>query len=215
MATFLRSFLIGFTAAATIGPMALLTIQRTLKHGWRVGVASGVGVALADGLYGLVGALGLTAITHLLLDNQMILRVVGGGVLVYLGVKAFTAKPAATDGVGESGQNSAGLWGALSSIFLLTLSNPMTILFFSAVYAGLGTGEAEGLASAIRESALLFPLGVFAGSFTWWVLLTGLISALRSRFRPTQLVWLNRTSGFLIAAFGMWVIVRGLLSANV
>lgn len=211
MGLFLRSFLIGFTAAATIGPIALLVIQRTLRRGWRVGVASGVGVALADGFYGLVGALGLTAVTHLLLDNQMILRVAGGVVLVYLGVKAFSPKPAGSAAAGESGQNTGNIFGVISSIFLLTLSNPMTILFFSAVYAGLGTGGEEALARVIRESALFFPVGVFAGSFTWWLLLASLISALRNRFQPAQLAWINRASSLLIAGFGIWVILQGVL----
>ncbi|MCB2178773.1 LysE family translocator [bacterium] len=211
MELFLRSFLIGFTAAAAIGPIALLVIQRTLKHGWRVGATSGIGVALADAIYGLVGALGLTAITHLLLDNQMILRVVGGGVLVYLGIRAFLAQ--IEDATAEqTAQNPGGFFGTVSSIFLLTLSNPMTILFFSAVYAGLGSGEGGSLAGEIKESALFFPLGIFSGSFTWWMLLTVLVSALRSRFRPAQLVWLNRASGFVIAGFGVWIILHGMIS---
>lgn len=211
MELFFHSFLIGFTAAAAIGPIALLVIQRTLKHSWRVGVTSGVGVALADAFYGLVGALGLTAITRLLLDNQLVLRLAGGLVLVYLGVKAFLTNTAETALASETAQNPGGFFGTVSSIFLLTLSNPMTILFFSAVYVGLGTGESGALSSTLEDSALFFPLGVFWGSFIWWVLLTGLVSALRSRFRPAQLVWLNRGSGFLIAGFGVWVTVQGLI----
>lgn len=210
MYLFLSSYLIGFTAAFSLGPIAVLCIQRTLKHGWRRGVASGFGVALADGAYGLLGALGLSAVTSVLVENQVVLQVGGGLVLVYLGVKAFFGKSDVSVEAEESGQKPGSLLSAGCSIFLLTLSNPMTILFFSAVYAGV-TISGNGVVSDLFGNALLFPLGVTAGSFTWWVILASLVSALRTRFRPAQLVWLNRVSGVLIAGFGVWVIWQGII----
>jgi threonine/homoserine/homoserine lactone efflux protein len=205
LSLFFQTYGIGFVAAATLGPIALVVIQRTLKQGWRVGVASGVGVALADGLFGLAGALGLAALTSLVIENQLWIRLVGGGILIYIGAKAFfiAKQPEALpeEGIAPS---SSSLAGAAGSIFLLTLTNPMTIMFFSAVYAGLVMGDAVP-AKLGWVGLVSFSVGVFAGSFTWWVLLSSLVSAARQRFQLDKIAWLNRASGLLIAGFGLWV----------
>jgi threonine/homoserine/homoserine lactone efflux protein len=202
-----QSTLIGFTAAATLGPIALLVIQRTLKDGWRIGMASGLGVALADGVYGLAGALGIAALTSLLVEHQAALRVVGGLALVYLGLKAAFTKLTPQPEAPHARPDPRTWLGATGSIFLLTLSNPMTILFFSAVFAGIGSQGAV-LPGALTAGPGWFALGVFAGSFSWWVILSGVVSGLRARFRVDQLAWLNRISGLAIAAFGIWVLIQ-------
>ena len=208
----MQSYLLGFAAAAALGPIAVLVIQRTLRDGWRVGAISGLGVALADGVYGLVGALGLTAITSLLLDNQMILRVGGGLVLIYLGVKALFSRVEIEIQTAGTSAKPAGYLGSLTSIFLLTLSNPMTIMFFSAVYAGLAVGDGTFSADALGGAGFaLFALGIWGGSFSWWLVLVSVVTAVRSRFKPAQLVWLNRASGLVIAGFGLWVLVQGVV----
>lgn len=201
-----QGFVIGFTAAAAIGPIAILLIQRTLARGWRYGAVSGVGVALADGLYGLIGGLGLTVITEFLIGQQNLLRVAGGMVLVYLGVKACLSKQA-PEAVEEREVGVGGYFGALVSMFLLTLSNAVTILFFAAVYAGLGAG---GISPAPGDAAL-FALGVFSGSLSWWVILSTIVNTLRRRFKPEGLAWLNKLSGLVIAGFGVWVLAGAVL----
>lgn len=208
-ALFFKSFLIGFTAAATLGPIALVTIQRTLRQGRGVGLATGVGVALADGIYGLVGALGLSALTQLLLEYQQVLALAGGGVLVLMGIRAFRSSIDLSQAVHSSGRQSQGWLGAAASIFLLTLSNPVTIMFFSAVYAGLMVSE-TGLIHSTPAGSGLFALGVLAGSFSWWVILVSILSAMRQRFQLHQLGWLNKVSGMVIAGFGVWVLLQQL-----
>ncbi|MGD2027274.1 MAG: LysE family translocator [Anaerolineales bacterium] len=207
IALFLNSYLIGFAAAATLGPIAMLLIQRTLRCGRRVGMVSGVGVALADALYGLVGALGLTALTRILTEHQALVRVIGGGVLVFIGLRSLISRLAFGDGEEIEGQVPTGLWGALFSIFLLTLSNPMTILYFSAVYAGLAA-VGGGASSSGMTGAGLFPLGVFTGSLSWWMILASLVAKLRGRFRVAQLIWLHRAGGVVIAGFGIWILFQ-------
>lgn len=203
-----KGFLIGFTAAAALGPIAVLVIHRTLKSGWWTGAASGVGVALADGLYGLAGALGLNMLTSVLIGQQHILRLVGGVVLIYLGGKAFRVKAGALIEPEESKAAPRGLLAAAGSIFLLTLTNPMTIIFFSAVYAGISTGTAASL----RTEAAVFAASVFFGSLSWWLILSGGVSFFRSRFSLQQLGWLNKASGLAIAGFGIWILVGLVLS---
>lgn len=203
-----QGFLIGFTAASALGPIAVLVIHRTLRSGWWKGAASGVGVALADGLYGLAGALGLNFLTSVLIGQQHILRLAGGVVLIYLGIKAFRVKAGALMESEESKTAPKGLLAAGGSIFLLTLTNPMTMIFFSAVYAGISTGSAASL----RIEAAVFAVGVFFGSLSWWLSLSAGISLFRSRFSLQQLGWLNKASGLVITGFGIWILVGMVLS---
>lgn len=196
-----QGLVIGFTAAVALGPIAMLVIQRTLRRGWAYGAASGAGVALADGVYGLVGGLGLTAVTEALLGHQTALRAVGGGVLVYLGLKTLLS-PVEAAGTAEE-KATGGFLGAVASIFLLTLSNPVTILFFAAVYAGLSLQGAEPSAG----QAAGFSLGVLAGSLVWWLILVSGVEVLRERFKAERLTWLNRLTGVVIAGFGVWILL--------
>lgn len=196
----LKAIGIGFTVAAVVGPIGLLCVQRTLQRGWKYGMLSGLGVASGDALYGLIGGLGLSIITNFLVGQQLWLRLIGGAVLVYLGVKALMS-PRQIQAAEETDASAGGLLSAYTSIFLLTLSNPMTIIFFAGVYASLGElGLQSGTAHAIS-----FALGIFFGSIGWWLLLVTSVSALRSRFKPEMLGSLNRLTGLVIAGFGIWV----------
>jgi threonine/homoserine/homoserine lactone efflux protein len=201
-ATFLaRGLAVGFTIAAAVGPISLLTIRRTLAHGRVYGLASGMGVALADASYGGIAAFGLTAITAVLVGARSALAVIGGGFLVALGIRTMLA-PVPTRAVEIV--ERPGLVGAFLSIYGLTMTNPMTILSFGAIFAGLGLAGGSG-----AEAALL-TLGVFLGSAGWWVLLTTLVGALRERITPRVMTWINRLSGAALVGFGVVALVVGL-----
>ncbi|KRT77178.1 MAG: putative threonine efflux protein [Armatimonadetes bacterium CSP1-3] len=193
--TLIRGLIIGFSIAAPVGPIGLLCIRRTLADGRVAGFVSGLGAATADGFYGAVAAFGLTIISHALIEDRVWLRLVGGAFLCYLGVRTFLAKPAPQAAAGEGMQ----LAGAYISTFLLTLTNPLTILSFAAVFAGLGLGSAQ----RDYASAVVLVLGVFAGSALWWLTLSTGVGLLRTRVGPRLLVWVNRISGTIIAAFGV------------
>ncbi len=194
--TFLiRGVIIGFSIAAPVGPIGVLCIRRTLAEGRPVGFASGLGAATADALYGCVAGLGLTFISDLLVRQQSWLRLIGGLFLCYLGLKTLLAKPAERAATAPG----VGLAGAYGSTFLLTLTNPLTILSFAAVFAGLGlAGTAANYATALTLVA-----GVFLGSALWWLLLSGGVSLVRERFNARGLLWVNRVSGLIIVAFGL------------
>src|SRR6266705_458537 len=132
----LRGVAIGFSIAAPVGPIGVLCIRRTLAQGRLCGFVTGLGAATADAVYGCIAGFGLTAVSNLLVSQQTWLRLLGGLFLCYLGGKPFFDKP-----VEKSALSSGGaVTGAYASPFVLTLTNPMTILSFAAVFAGLGLG---------------------------------------------------------------------------
>jgi threonine/homoserine/homoserine lactone efflux protein len=193
---FLKGIMIGFVIAAPVGPIGVLCARRTLMHGRRAGFFSGMGAATADSLYGFVAAFGLTFISDLLVDHQTVLRLIGGAILVFLGVKAFAAKPVKKSELPRSARHYAGMY---SSTFFLTLTNPMTIFSFAAVFAGFGLAGAKG--SALSSGILV--LGVFLGSALWWLFLVALFSLYGRRFQSHELVCVNRIAGAIITASGI------------
>ena len=196
---FLRGCLIGFSIAAPVGPIGVLCIRRTLAEGWVFGVVSGLGAATADALYGCIAGFGLTFISGALVSHQTGLRLVGGIFLCYLGVRTLLARAAEQAATDRGG----GLLRAYASTFFLTLTNPVTILAFAAIFAGLGLAEASGG----YASAGLLVLGVFLGSASWWLLLCSVVGAFRTRFKPSGLLWVNRISGLIILGFGAYALI--------
>ena len=191
---FLKSLLFGFLLAATVGPMWLLCFRRTFEHGALAGFVSGMGIAVADGLYGAVAAFGLTAISGLLLKYSFWIGVVGGAFLLYLGVRTLLSRP----DLELSKANPAGLLQNFLSTLGLTLANPPTILAFAAIFAGLG------LVSSDYSTAALIVLGVFLGSASWWMILTAGAGWLRGRIGPGLIRAINIVSGVSILGFAIW-----------
>lgn len=203
---FAQGLLLGFSIAAPVGPIGLLCIQRTLERGRRHGFASGLGAASADTLYGLIAALGLSAITSLLLSLQTWLQLGGGLFLLYFGLKMARTVPASREACAA---NPASLLGAYVSVFLLTLANPVTILAFVALFAGLGLGNAV---AAGYMAAFSLVAGVFFGSAAWWLLLSQVAGWLRHRLEPATVRLINLISGLCVCALGLWALGSLLLS---
>jgi threonine/homoserine/homoserine lactone efflux protein len=194
---FLRGLAIGFSIAAPVGPIGVLCIRRTLADGRASGLVSGLGAATADALYGCVAGFGLTFISNTLISQQVWLRLIGGAFLCYLGLKTFLARSAEQAATAKA--NS--LVAAYVSTLFLTLTNPMTILSFAAIFAGLGG------ASGNYVSALVLVLGVFVGSALWWLTLSTGVSLFRTKFTPHGLRWVNRVSGLVITTFGLFALL--------
>lgn len=186
--------IIGLSVAAPIGPIGVLCIQRTLRHGWRSGLASGLGAATADGLYAVVAAFGITVVAGTLVGFLSLLQVLGGILLIGLGIQVWFTRPA---GMSVT-PGTSGLARDYSTTLFLTLANPMTVLSFAAIFAALGTSPGgDAFSSAITV------LGVIAGSTAWWVILTGVIATFRSGMNDRLVTLVNRASGVLIIMFGV------------
>jgi threonine/homoserine/homoserine lactone efflux protein len=197
-----RGFVLGFTIAAAVGPISLLVIRRTLSEGRVVGLVSGLGVATADATYGAIAAFGLGAITQVLVEARHILGLVGGLFLLWLAWRTARAEPHDPASVRP---RRGGLAAAYASILGLTLTNPMTILSFAALFAGLGVTSGE------PGGAALVTLGVALGSGTWWVVLTSVASVLRTRITTTWVRRINVASGVVIGAFAVVAIGSAVL----
>lgn len=198
----LRGMVIGFAIAAPVGPVGVLCIRRTLTDGRVFGFVSGLGAASADAVYGSLAALGLTFISTFLIEGESCLHTLGGVFLVVLGVKIFLERPAE----GAAPVRGSRLLSSYASTFLLTLTNPTTILSFAAIFAGLGAGtETDGYLSAA-----LLVLGVFLGSALWWLLLSVGVGLVRVKLSPERLRRVNRASGVVVAVLGL-LALSGLL----
>jgi len=203
--TLARGALVGFAIAAPVGPVGLLCIRRTFAHGPTTGLATGLGAAAADAMYGLIAALGVGAVASLLLEHASALRIVGGVLMALLGVASLRrarrppgAAPAAR------APTPSGLLGAFGSTFALTASSPMTILSFAGLLAALAPPDGS------LAGGLLLVAGVFTGSIAWWMILVGGVSASRKAIPPNAIRWIEAVSGVALLAFALWSLVTGL-----
>lgn len=204
-ALFARTLLIGVAVAAPVGAMGVLCIQRTLAGGWRAGLATGAGIATADAAYAASAAFGIAALSSAIVEWQAPLRVVGGVALIWFGWRAFSAVPVRGTVADEASRK--GLGGLYLSAVGLTLTNPLTIIAFAAVFASAGLVVSGG-----ADAALVATVGVAAGSLMWWVALTGFVAALRHSVSDDALHAINRVSGVVVMLFGVVAVVAGVRS---
>ncbi|HEY1354446.1 MAG TPA: LysE family transporter [Ktedonobacteraceae bacterium] len=200
---FVRGFVSGFSIAAVVGPIGILCIQRTLHRGFLYGLLTGLGAATADGIYGGIAVSGLTIIWTLLFHQQNWIRLSGGLLLAYLGIKVWLTRP--VEQATRTGESS--FPAAYASTLLLTLTNPLTILSFATALAGLGAGTI----SQSGLSAILVTAGVFCGSCTWWLLLSAGVSLLRGRITARWPVRINRLAGSALMLFAIITVFRLIL----
>jgi threonine/homoserine/homoserine lactone efflux protein len=196
---FLKGLVVGFLIAIPVGPIGLLCIQRTLSEGKIPGLVSGLGAATADAIFGLIAALGLTFISKILVEEQLWFRLVGGLFLCYLGGRTFLSKPAGQ----TSSANAPSHISNYGSTFLLAFTNPITILVFVAVFAGLSVVSS----GTHYFSVGLAVAGVFIGSALWWFMLCGAAGILHGKISYGILTGLNRISGIIITVFGLVILL--------
>ena len=190
MSSLIEGWLVGVAIAAPVGPIGLLCLRRSVQDGMAAGLVTGLGAALADGVYGLLVGLGATALAGPLLAVQQPLRLFGALLLFWLAWQSWRQTPPS-----EAARiDRRGLAGAFIGTFLLTLSNPMTILAFTGILAGLGAAAGGGV---------IIALGVLLGSASWWLFLSFAGSRLRGRVSARMMVGINRLSALVLAGFAM------------
>lgn len=194
-ALFLKGILMGLALAAPVGPIGLLCIQRTLNEGRIAGFFSGLGATVADMIYGCLAGFGVTFVSSFLVRHQQGLRLIGGVVICYLGLKIFLSKPA--NQAAASAESNL-LKAFLSTLFLM-LSNPLTIAVFMTLFAGMGATSTNG--NYFSVAALV--CGIAFGSALWWMLLCGGVSLLRHKLTIPRMQWINRIAGMIVVGFGV------------
>jgi threonine/homoserine/homoserine lactone efflux protein len=198
----LKGLVIGFAIAAPVGPIGILCIQRSLRDGFKMGLSTGLGAAFADGVYGLIAAFGLTSISSLLISHQYWIRLIGGLFLIYLGIKIFLSS-SFKKSTNVSNMKEKSVLHAWSTTFILTLTNPMTILSFIAVFAGLGLGAQQ----TNYTHATILVVGIILGSTLWWLLLSGGVAfILYHKLNDKSLQKINWMSGIIMLIFGVLAI---------
>ncbi|WP_077035832.1 LysE family translocator [Pelomonas sp. KK5] len=190
-----QSVLIGLSIAAPVGPIGLLTIQRSIDHGQRAGLATGLGAAVADGLYGAIGAYGINGVIRLMTGARVPLGLAGAAFLLWMAWGLWRSRPASMAATPAAVRG--GLPGMFAGTLLLTLSNPATIFSFMAVFGALAVRGAQ-------VPPWLLVLGVFAGSALWWLLLSAVVGRLGARFDARWRLGVQRVSAVLLALFAGW-----------
>jgi len=192
----LKGIAIGFIMAIPIGPISIMCIRKTLSEGRLSGLIIGLGAATADLFYASVAAFGLTFISDTLVGQRLWIRLVGGGVLLFIGIRIFRALPEDP----KIRINKSGILRSYLTTFFLTLTNPLTIFVFLAVFAALGLGNGLGYFS---HSILL--TGVFIGYGLWFLILSSGTILFRKKLDLVGLRWVNKIAGILIIISGVIV----------
>ncbi len=185
-----RGAVVGFALAAPIGTIGVMVIRRSLEHGARSGLATGLGAAVGDALFALAGVLGLASLGA----QPVWMRIGGAAFLCVLGVRTFLEKRSASGGVARASHARA-----FAGTLLFTLASPISILSFAALAATLGVARGGDAAALV--------LGVFVGSTAWWVMLSGGVAAVRRRIPDRAITWLSRAGGAALVAFGLATLV--------
>ena len=201
---FLKAVGIGVAIAAPVGPMSLLCMRRTLAQGWKQGMAVGLGIALGDAAYGLVAGLGLAGVSAFMLAHQKPLHLAAGLVLLWLGVRTWRQAARAGDEKPADAQ-AGGLLKTFGGALLLTLTNPLTIVMFAAVFAALAPKAGLSLAGSMTTVA-----GVFAGSLLWWCAVVLLVGLFRHAIGPRARAWIDRATGLFLGVFGLLELKRAI-----
>ncbi len=193
-----EGIILGISVSAPLGPIGVLCIQRTLNKGRNFGLVSGLGATLADTFYAVLAAFG---ISFVVLDaHNYVFRIVGGAILIIVGIKMFFTNPIVQIRK-PTGRKS--YLGFFASTFFLTLTNPLTIVFFAASFATLGMNKYSGHPAYL----ILMVVSVSLGALIWWFSLIFTVNAFRKKFRLRNLWWINKISGLLIALLAIISII--------
>lgn len=196
---FFKAWMLGFAIAAPVGPIGLLCIRYSLATGLKYGLAVGLGAALADSLYGVVVGGGLSIISKFLLDNALYVKLIGGCLLIYLSMKEMKSKTIINLDNSAALSNRACLTLMLTT-FLLTLTNPMTIMSF------VGLFSTSLVSNFTSYDVIAIVLGVFLGSMSWWLLLCKAVDFSKRLVSPKILGNFKYISALILGGFGIYAI---------
>lgn len=203
-----RGICVGVAASITVGPVAVLCIQRTLSKSRRSGIISGLGVACADTFMAMAALFFYSILQAQIEQYDTLLRVVAGICVVVFGVYIFSQNPVPQIRRNRAGKTS--LWQDFASMFGLTIANfimviPYILTFFAIFEISGSDMTTNGFAGFLQ--AVLTIAGFLGGSMVWWTLLACVINLFRRRFRPRHMLTINHVAGLIIGILGVYTIL--------
>jgi len=196
----IKGFIVGLVVSTPLGPMGILCVQRTLNKGKSSGFSSGMGIATADAIFALIAGLGISFIIHFLSEQQLIIKIIGGLVIAFIGLKIFITNPVKQ--LKKHRREGKTLFEDFISILFMALSNPFTIFLYIAIFTGLNLHDV----SSGYSFPLLVVAGVFIGASISWFAISTVVNYFRARIRLRKLMWINRIAGITIILFGVFAI---------
>lgn len=188
-----------------MGPIGVLCVQKTVNKGKFIGFFSGMGAATADTFYAILATFGVTYITDFLSKNQLAFQIIGIAVLLFLGFRMIFNNPIKQYRYYRSGTKKKNFFKDYISVFFLTISNPLTIIFFGAAFTMLGLFTT---ATTIVNANYILVFGIFIGASSWWFFLTSLVDKFRKRFRLRNILVMNRLSGIIIVVLSFIAVFK-------
>jgi putative LysE/RhtB family amino acid efflux pump len=204
---FPTGLLIGFIAAAPIGPVNILVIQRALQRGVCSALIMGMGAALGDMLFASIAAFGLSALNAKINAGQDIMRIVGGSIMIGFAVLLWRSQPHLND---PSKRPPRARHMAIA-LFVMTVSNPATVLWFVATFQAVGFQNIGAHSKIASFHAGLVVMGAFVGSMLWWLCIAGFAARWRQKIVDRHLEIANHIAALVLGAFGLTAVLAGLL----
>ena len=197
---FWKGIVIGLAASIPLGPVGVLCLTKTLNKSRLNGFVTGSGAAFADALYAVIAGFGISFIIHFIVHYQDVLKILGGVLVIYFGIRIFITNPAIQ--IRQQIKNKEhGLWNDFFTSFALTISNPVGLFVFGAVFAGFGLINKD----TSQWNVLILIAGVFTGAMLWWFSLSTLVSIFRNKFKSRRLLYVNKISGGALILFGAFI----------
>ncbi|MBM5782352.1 MAG: hypothetical protein FJ368_02905 [Pelagibacterales bacterium] len=196
----LKGFIIGLSIAMPIGPIAMFLIRNTLERGFKFGFAVGLGAALIEGIYSFIAASGFVIIAKFLDSYLVQIKVVSALLLILLGFfEIYSSKKSSNK---EIAIKESGFLKTVIFVALFTAANPLTIVFFTGVFATISSSNFNFI------GAILISLGAFFGSLVWTIFLSKLVAKMRHKISTKWIRIIRIISGFVIALFGFYGIYQ-------
>ncbi len=203
-----KGILVGLSVSVPLGPIGVLCIQRTLNKGYISGIISGTGASFADIIYAVIAGFGITFISDFLIAQQSIIRIVGGLFLIFVGIKIYLSNPIKQ--IREQRTKGKRYLTDFITSFLVTISNPITILAFGVIFSSFSMIDKS--TEPVEISMIL--ASVFAGALLWWMTLISIVSLFKKKIRLRNLFWINKITGVLIVIFAIIVVISAFFPSS-
>ena len=192
----IKGVLIGLCISVPLGPIGMLTIQRTLNRGQKYGVATGLGATTSDLVYTIITLFFLSFVLDFIEAHRFVIELVGSLVVALFGWYIFQSNPATQPKPNETVKHS--LLSDFVTSFGLTFSNPLVLFVLIALFARF---------QFIGNKTTLFVticgiLSILGGALLWWNMLTILVSKFKNKLNMRELKLINQVTGIIILLIG-------------